>query len=69
MEKTPRQHVSQRYFVTFNNSLMPEKKYKFYSSDNFFGKISDQASVRGGLDGTLGNRYNAINHYQKTEKN
>ena len=47
---------------------MPDCKWKFCSSDNCFGKRSGQASIKDGLGGGLGNRDDAVKHYQKTEK-
>ena len=44
---------------------MTERTWKSHSSDNFFGNKSDQESVKDGLGGPLGNREDAVKHYQK----
>ena len=46
---------------------MPERKYRLHVSENYFGKRSDQKSVKEGLGEILGNRYTAVNQYQKYE--
>ena len=39
-----------------------------HSSENCFGKRSNQNSINKGLGGYIGNRADAINHYKKSEK-
>ena len=45
-----------------------EHKWKSHSSENCFGKRSDQKYVKDGLGGPLGNIANVAKHDQKTEK-
>ena len=67
-KNTPKHHGSQRYCITCKKSVIPGRKYTLHSSNNYFGNISDQASVRDGFGGTVDNRADAVKHYQKTEK-
>ena len=68
-KKTPRHNGSQHYCVMCNNSGINERKYKSHSLQNLFGGVSDQAYVKEGLGGSLGNRVTAIKQYQKSEIN
>ena len=46
---------------------MPEKKCILHSSENCFGKLSDQHSIKECLVGYLGNRADSVNNYKKSE--
>ena len=48
---------------------MTERKWKLHSSQNCFGKRSEQVYVKEGLVVTLYNRAAAVKQYQKSEKN
>ena len=48
---------------------MPESKWKSHISENFFGKMSNQVSIKDGLEGTLGNRDTAAKKYQNMRIN
>ena len=37
-----------------------------HSSENCFGKCSDQKSIKEVLGGALGNSYDAVNQYKKS---
>ena len=64
---TPKRHGVQRYCVVNNKEVMPEYKWKSHISDNFFRERFDKKYFKDGLAGPLGNRYDSIKHYQKTE--
>ena len=68
-KKIPRHHGAQHCLLMYKMSGMPNIKWKFHSSKNSFGKRSNQASIRDGLGGSLGNRSYAVNNYQKYENN
>ena len=62
----PRHHGEKRYCVLYKAG-MTEIKYISHSSENFFGKLSEQKSVNDGLGGYLGNRVDAINNHRKSK--
>ena len=68
VKNTHNHHGSHRYCVICKKTGIPERKWKFNSSENLFGKISYHASVKYRLGGALVNIAYAVNHYQKTEK-
>ena len=67
-KNTPKHHGAQRYYMMCKKSGMPERKWKSHSSENFFSKRSDRASIKDGLVGALGNWADAVKHYRKPEK-
>ena len=46
---------------------MSEQKYMSHITENFFGKRSNQQSIKEGLRGSLGNIADAVNRYKKSE--
>ena len=46
---------------------MTERKWKSYIYKNCFGKRYDHAYIKDILGGAMGNRDDAVKHYQKTE--
>ena len=68
-KNTPNNKYYQRYWMLFKKDGMPECKYKFYSSENWFAWRSDHESIKEGLGGNLGNRDKAFQSFQKSEDN
>ena len=66
-KNTPKHHGTQQYCVVWNKAWIPEQKWKYHTSENFFGKRSDQASIKSGLGVALINRDDAVNNHPKTE--
>ena len=58
---------SQIYCVLYKKDRIIEHNWKSHSSKNCFGKFSDQAYVKEGLGGTLGNRVAAFKQNHKSE--
>ena len=48
-KKTPKYHSTQRYCVLCKKAGMPEQKHMSHSSENCFGKRSNQQSIKNGL--------------------
>ena len=46
---------------------MPEQKYMYHISENWFGKRFNQQYIKDTLRVPLGNRADDINHYKKYE--
>ena len=66
-EITPKHHGAQCYYVLCKKAGIPERKCKSLSSENGFGKRSDQQSGKDGLFGPLGNRSDSVNYYKKSK--
>ena len=64
-KKTTNNKVSQSYCVLCKNSVTTKCKYKLHISETFFGRSSEQESIKEGLGGSLGNRNNAAKQYPK----
>ena len=66
MEKIGRSIMGRSAIVCFTRkSGIPERKYMSLSSEDCFGKISDQKFVKDRLGRALGNRAYAVKHYNK----
>ena len=46
---------------------MPDQKYMSHSYENCFGKLYDPQYIKEGLRGDLGDRDDAVKHYNKSE--
>ena len=44
---------------------MPERKYMLHSSEEYFGKRSDQKSIKDGLGGPMGSRAGSLKQWKK----
>ena len=62
---TPENNGTQNYCVLYKKAGIP---WKLHSFENCFVRRSNQVYVKDRLGGTLGNRDDAVNHYQKYEK-
>ena len=67
-KKTHKNYGSQSYCVLWKKSLMPERNWKLHSSQNCFGRRSDQSPIKDVLEGGLGNTSDAVKYYHKSEK-
>ena len=65
--KTPKCSGVQSYCVLWKKTGMTESKCKLNSSENCFGKFSNQEFVKESLGGTMGNRANDVKQYHKYE--
>ena len=61
-------HEDQHYCMLCKKSVIHEQNYMSHSSENCFGKSSDQKYIKEGLEGALGNRDDAFKRYNKSEK-
>ena len=66
--KNPKNIGKPHYCVLLNKAGVPDHNWKSKNSKNYFGKRSNQVSVKVGLRGTLGNRSAAVQQYHKSEK-
>ena len=67
--KTLKNGGIQCYCVMCKKAGMSDRKYMLHSDENWFGKRSDQESLKNGLEVKLGNRYAAVKQFNKVDNN
>ena len=60
-------HGTQRYCELCKKSGMPEQKYMSHSSEDCFGKHSNQNSIKYDLGGSLGSRVDDLKQYKSSK--
>ena len=63
----PNNNGAQGYCLICKKSGMHEQNYMSYSSDNCFGKIYNQNTIKEGLLEALVNKADSVKHYKKFE--
>ena len=59
-KKTPNNKGFQCYCVLWKKTVIHERKYKSHTLGHWFGRVSNQESIKEGLGGKLGNRDKAF---------
>ena len=65
--KAPKHCGTQCHCMLLKKAGFPERKYMLQFSEECFGKLSDQNSIRYGLGGIMGSRYEAVKQYKNSK--
>ena len=65
--KSPNYDGNHIHCMLYKNAVMPDQNYIPHSSEVWFGKSSDQESLKEGMIGNLGNSDKAVNLFFKAK--
>ena len=65
--KAPKLHGNQSQLMLLKKAGFPKQKYMLHITEECFGKLSDQNSIRYGLGGIMGSRDEAVKQYKKSK--
>ena len=60
-------YIAIRNCIPCKKAGISEQKYMLHSSEDYFGKRSDQKTIKEGLGGPLGSRSDAVKQYNKSK--